>query len=86
MQDEETVSNGLRGWRPPRQFNSAMGIGIDAPPAQPHTSVYDVHDIQQGGAPPWHSSGNVQVGRLFAAAHELNSTIEIKEAGVSLNE
>jgi len=38
-----------------RQFNSALGIGIDAPAGQPQTNAYDVHNAQQGAA-PWESA------------------------------
>jgi len=44
-----------RNWKVRRQFNSALGIGVDAPMAQPQTNAYDVHSGQQGGA-PWESS------------------------------
>jgi len=48
----ETEGNmgGVKNWRSRRQFNSALGIGIDAPMAQPQTNAYDVHNNQQGSA------------------------------------
>ena len=45
----------LRNWKPRRQFNSALGIGIDAPMSPPQSNAYDVHNSQQGPA-PWESS------------------------------
>ena len=45
-----------RNSRPSRQFNSAMGIGIDAPPMSPaQSNAYDIHNTQQGAA-PWETS------------------------------
>jgi len=46
--------SGVKNWKLRRQFNSALGIGIDAPMAQQQTNAYDVHNSQQGGA-PWES-------------------------------
>jgi len=44
-----------RNRRPGRQFNSAMGISIDAPAMSPsQTNAYDIHNTQQGAA-PWES-------------------------------
>lgn len=47
----------LRHWKPRRQFNSAMGMGIDTPMAQPPTNAYDVHNNIQSSA-PWESNSN----------------------------
>ena len=52
-----------RIWNLRRQFNSAMGISIDAPMAQPQTNAYDIHNSHQGPA-PWEASnidGNAYV-------------------------
>jgi len=48
----------LGNWKLQRQFNSAMGMGIDAPIAQPQTNAYDVHNNIQQNAAPWESNSN----------------------------
>lgn len=47
-----------------RMFNSAMGMGIDAPMSQPQTNAYDVHNTQQSA--PWQSSNNANVRSIYA--------------------
>jgi len=44
----------VRNWKSRRQYNHVLGIGVDAPVAQPQTNAYDVHNVQQGGE-PWES-------------------------------
>lgn len=55
---EEKTASGVRSWNARRQFNSAMGIGIDAPMTQPQTNAYDVYNTQQQGGAPWESNSD----------------------------
>ena len=52
VQEEPTSMEmiGTKNWKSRRQFNSALGISIDAPMSQPQTNAYDVHNNQQGSA------------------------------------